>query len=290
MAVTGPSRYRPTPWNESCNFWYWNQDKELTTPRKCGFTYTKAKSTQTGRPRIDLSADRAWENRRFWGYIASVEEGKSENTETPFQLTLVGRIWFVEDDDDEPSWHYVRIVTWTSNCLVTTPTAFLLGDLVTGLFAASYGGHMTAGLDTWKPTNSVEWDALAPYDLPNPLLEIDLNWWAIEGLPDLGGSAFHYAGEPEITGFRIAPPPLDPHKFHQERKAKKKVTVQDPNGDPPVEEKENEKRPTSRRRDDHSKSAARYDGLRKDIGEEPTSRGQHRSDHRGRSRVPHYLR
>ena len=161
---------------------------------------------------------------------------------------------------------------------------------MTGIFAASYGGHMTAGLDTWRPTNADEWMALAPFDLPNPLLEIDLNWWTLEGLPDLGGSAFYYPGEPDITGFRMKPPPLDPHQYHAEKK-KKKVTVIDPNAtaipDPPAEEE----RPRSRRRTDRSKSATGYVELRRDLAEPLESRGQHRSqERRGRSRKPHYLR
>ena len=155
---------------------------------------------------------------------------------------------------------------------------------------------MTAGLDTWRITNADEWFPLAAHGPPNPSTDFDLNWRTIEGIPDLGGNAFHYSGESDITGIRVKPPPLGPHQFHlaKREEKKKKVTLLDPNGpapDPKEEDKEKEKRPTSRRKEDRSKSCARYDTLRTTAGEPTETRGHHRDqERRGRSRNPQYLR
>ena len=105
-------------------------------------------------------------------------------------------------------------------------------------------------------------------------------------MPDLGGNAFHYPGDSDLTGVRIKPPPLDPHRFHEERKeAKKKVTIDDPPEDPKTA------RPTSRRRESRDKSVTKYETLRKLTGQPDETAGHHREkEKRGRSRNPVYLR
>ena len=88
---------------------------------------------------------------------------------------------------------------------------------------------MAAGLDTRRPTSRGEWKSLPPYEPPNAMCEIDLNWRTIDGVPDLGGNAYRYSAEADITGIRTAPPPLGPHRYRQDRIEKKKVTMADPN-------------------------------------------------------------
>ena len=148
---------------------------------------------------------------------------------------------------------------------------------------------MTAGLDTWRPTDRQEWLMLSATPPPGPKFEIDLNWWTIEGIPDLGGNAFHYPGDMELTGVRVKPPPMDPHAYHAARKEKKKVQVLDPKPDTQADQPE-DKRPTSRRRKDRSQSCAAYDQFHKSNSEDEKV-GRHRDQkQRGRSRNPHYLR
>ena len=106
--------------------------------------------------------------------------------------------------------------------LITGPNTIFLGDLITGILVATYGGTMTASLDTWRVTNAEEWFSLAAHGPPNPATDFDLNWWTIEGIPDLGGNAFHYTGEAELTGARVKPPPLDPHQFHAMKRERRK--------------------------------------------------------------------
>ena len=40
----------------------------------------------------------------------------------------------------------------------------------------------------------------------------------MEGIPDLGGAAFFYEWNAELTAIRIAPPPLGPHSLHRRRR------------------------------------------------------------------------
>ena len=108
--------YRPSPWDESCNFYYWSPTQTLTTPKCPGLSYCNPKDAENNTPRIDLNDKIAAQNTRFFGYIAKMTLGKSENTETPFDLTIVGRIGFWEDGiTDGPSWHWVKVKTWSSN-------------------------------------------------------------------------------------------------------------------------------------------------------------------------------
>ena len=95
--------------------------------------------------------------------MGEITDSESKNTTTPYKLAIVGRVWFWETGNKDPSWHVCRVATWASNCLVTSPTAILLGDPATGILAASYGGYMTAVLDTWHPTCAEEWALFPPF-------------------------------------------------------------------------------------------------------------------------------
>ena len=192
---------------------------------------------------------------------------------------MIGRVWFVEPGESMPSWHFCRVQTWTSNCLITSPEPILLSDPITGILAASYGGYMTAVLDTWRRTNNEEWTLLSPLPFPDVITDGDTNSWTTDALPDLGGNAFYYPGDSILTGVRIAPPPKDPHTFHRDRKAEKdqKVTI-----DPKTEEI----RSKSKRREGRAKSCTRYSEFRTKNNEPAETRGQHRSSDRGRRRSP----
>ena len=60
-------------------------------------TAHRPSKVENGKARVDLDPYHAWSNRRFWGYVGKVETSLSENTDAPFDVTVVGRVWFVED-------------------------------------------------------------------------------------------------------------------------------------------------------------------------------------------------
>ena len=95
--------YRPSPWVEACNFYKWAQGETLKKPSVAGLTYIAPTNAENGEARIDLPGDIAWYNKRFLGFVAEIDPGKSLNTKTPYMLTVVGKVIFYEDDQDEPS-------------------------------------------------------------------------------------------------------------------------------------------------------------------------------------------
>ena len=96
--VNAKTPFFQTPWSAACNWYYWNDQTPLEVPNVDGFLYTHGKHTPTGQPRLDLDQYRAWYAKRIWGYVADIWEGNSENTATPYELTIIGRIPFMEDE------------------------------------------------------------------------------------------------------------------------------------------------------------------------------------------------
>ena len=93
----------------------------------------------------------------------------------------------------------------------------------------------------------------SPLPFPDVLNDLDWNRWAVDDVPDLGGDAFFYEGDSILTGVRVAPPPMGPHSFHRERKAKKDGGEKTATIDPSA----GDKRPQSKRREDRGESCQR---------------------------------
>ena len=269
---------RPTPYEESINFWYWSDRQELVTPVNSAATYIPRDQTENGETRIDLNEDLAWHNRRFFGYVGDFHESPSDNTATPYRVTLVGRVSMMTGYNFNPEWHWIKVIAFSSNLLVTGPIALLLGDLVTGVFAATYGGFLTAALDCWRPTTRDEWESLSPLPFPDHVHDLDFNEMTVKGLPSLGGAGFYYPGIPRVTGVRMAVPPSDPHVYYQNKREEKEaalkgkeVTFSDP------KDKEEKRKRSQKRREGRDRSCARYEKARS-------------HSPRGRSRKVTYLR
>ena len=96
----------------------------------------------------------------------------------------------------------------------------MFGDIVLGIFAASYWGYMAAVLDTWRP--AFDRDMLS---LPTAAMiagdDRDFNPWATDPLPRLGGSAFFYPGGAGMAGVRVKPSTLGPNAFCAQMREKK---------------------------------------------------------------------
>ena len=146
----------------------------------------------------------------------------------------------------------------------------LAGDLVTGVSTATYGGYMTAILESWRLATPDEWRMCCPLPPPCPLTDIDFNQATLEGLPVLGGMGFYYEGEARILGVRMAPPPQDPHLFHLTRKEKKEKEEDDPKPAEPSERKK------SKRREERGRSVVRYRRFNEDLGRSSLTRQKSR--------------
>ena len=137
--------------------------------------------------------------------------------------------------------------------MVTEAFSLLCGDLILGLFAASYGGYMTAVLDTWRPIRESDFRTL-PRAALIPGEDIDFNPWTVDPLPRLGGSAFYYPGDADLTGARVKPATNDPHVFYQETREKKEAAAKGVVVQPPS--------PDRKRREDRGRPCARYQAFR----------------------------
>ena len=165
--------------------------------------------------------------------------------------------------------------------MLVGPTAVALGDLVCGNVVASYGGYMTAVLDTWRVVKPDDWIALAPVPLPDPRTEIDTNFWTVDSMPELGGSGFYYTGEARLTCVRLSPPPVDPHVFHRDRRAAAEAAKKEAEAQgTPVQDHQD--RPRSKRREDRAKSCRRYVAFRQENNEPTDTVGQDAIESRGR--------
>ena len=154
-----------------------------------------------------------------------------------------------------------------------------------GIIGATYGTHLTAQLEAWKPCDWWDWDKMA--DRPAPDHEdIDLNPMTKRFLPVLGGSAWSdETWSTSLCSFRALPPDLDPHDYfvkRQEDKKKRKNATIDPNT-PAQPQEEERKRGTSR-----GKSINRYKDIQQ-LGSNETASSRETgekgvAEERGRSR------
>ena len=132
---------------------------------------------------------------------------------------------------------------------------------------ASYGGYATAILENWRPCALDEWNSLSILPDPNPWGDFDTHPMTLAGLPALGGSAYFYPGDADLTGVRVKPPPLDQHQYHARMKdvKEKKVTLS-------VEAMEEKRASSQKRRETRDRSASRYEAQRADHGLPPRGR------------------
>ena len=70
--------------------------------------------------------------------------------------------------------------------IVAGPDARLLGYLVTGVFAATYGGFLTAALGRCGPNCRDKWGSLLPLPPPGQAQGVEFNETTANGLPSLG--------------------------------------------------------------------------------------------------------
>ena len=208
--------------------------------------------------------------------MGDIETAFSENTTTPYKMAIVARIAFLEEGQADVSWHVCKVFAWASYFTAVGPTVISLGDPVCGLIAASYGGFMTAVMETWKLVTMGDWDVSCPYPPNCGLDAVDINRWALGALPELGGNGFYYEGHARLTSVRTAAPPMGPHLFFLARREENKTATIDPKEEDPP-------RNPSRRREGRDKSCARYAHFRSQTNEPPVTRGQN-DDGRGRPR------
>ena len=126
-------------------------------------------------------------------------------------------IAYVDPTSNEQTDIWASAIAFSSDLLPTTSVSVLLGELVTGIATATFGGHPTCQLESRRPCSADEWRAGGNSRLPSGK-ERDLDHWTWGSLPALGCSGFVInMRNGYIVGARLAPPPLEPRYFHAER-------------------------------------------------------------------------
>lgn len=222
--------------------------------------------------------------------IIDLTESKSENTQTPCRATIATRITWQSGQPYETNWIWVKISAFTSNLAIDRCTTLMPGLTIVGIIGATYGTHLTAQMESWRPCDWWDWDKMSDHPAPDHE-DIDLNPLTRKYLPVLGGSA--WADETWSTSycsFRALPPALDPHDYFVERqdqlrkekeeKEKKKASI-DP-GTPEPQEKEH-KRGTSRSKSINRYRNIQYTGMH-EKGSDRRTEEQGVAEERGRPR------
>ena len=160
-------------------------------------------------------------NRRTFGYVVDIQEGKCDNTSTPFNFTVVTRLLFTSEDGS-PGYAWARVQAFSSNFVTINGEEILEGTIAEGILTATYGSHLTATFGSLIKSSISEW-RLNGAGPPFCAEDNDLDPWSWSPLPILGGSGFAVKKENlRITGVRIAPPTTEVHQYHLLKEVKKK--------------------------------------------------------------------
>ena len=82
--------YRPVSWAVSQRLFKWNINLPRGIPiPPTEMTILHPQHTIDGQTRLEISARCAMRNRRAFGYVADIQDGKCDNADTPSTLTVV---------------------------------------------------------------------------------------------------------------------------------------------------------------------------------------------------------
>ena len=138
------------------------------------------------------------------------------------------------NDDISHIWTKVR--AYAPEGLFSRGEAIRLGDFVTGIVCANYGGSGRDNLHAWGLAGWSEWRYSQPGTMINPG-DVDFREWATDWLPTLDGAAFAVGapGENRILGARVLPTDGGPHISIRARRGRLRLAGEEANrtGAPP---------------------------------------------------------
>ena len=101
---------------------------------------------------------------------------------------MATRVAWEDRTAGETNWMWVEISAFSSNLAITQGVALMPGMLIVGIIGATYGTHLTAQREAWRPTDHWEWGRQASHPIPD-FEDIDMNPLTEKFLPVIGGSA-----------------------------------------------------------------------------------------------------
>ena len=145
-------------------------------------------------------------NRRAWGFIVDISENSSANTPTPYLLTAAVRLRYLRDGETESSFVWVRVPTYTPNCLTSVDAPIYEGTPIFGILLPTFGDSPNAACATWEVGTLAQWrsEGTGPASFTS---DIDPDPWSRAPLPSPAASGFFAKKTPpRIAGMRIKPP------------------------------------------------------------------------------------
>ena len=122
----------------------------------------------------------AMRNRRTFGYVVDIQDGKCDNTSTPFNFTVATRLLFTSDDGSS-GLVWARVQAFSSNFVTVSGESILEGTIDEGILKATYGSHLAATFGSLVKSSISEWrldgdgppfraedDDLGPWSWPPP--------------------------------------------------------------------------------------------------------------------------
>ena len=153
-------------------------------------------------------------NRRAWGFIVDISENSSANATTPYLLTAVVRVLYLREGETEFSFAWVRVPTYTPNCIASDDVHIRDGNPIFGILIPTIGDFPNATFATWEvgalPQRLA--DGIGPSLFTS---DGDLDQWSWAPLPSLGASGFFAKKNPPLTTcLRIKPPLLEVREYN----------------------------------------------------------------------------
>lgn len=147
---------RPSPWDCAMACYKLEHGVDFDLLLSPGMCVVPSRKGSDSRRLLELPHRIAWENRRIWGVICRLKQCGSLNTSTPYMLTAACPITYVDPHTSLRTDILARAVAFSSNLLATTAQCVLLGDLVTGVATATFGGNLTCQLESWRTCSAEE--------------------------------------------------------------------------------------------------------------------------------------
>ena len=129
----------------------------------------------------------AMRNRRTFGFVVDIQDGKCDNTDSPFNFTVVVRLLFTSDKDGHEGFMWARIQAFSSNILTTSGEPIMEGTILEGILVATFGEKLTATFGTFTKSSVQEWrqEGAGP---PYVAEDRDLDPWTWSPIPVLGNT------------------------------------------------------------------------------------------------------
>ena len=126
-------------------------------------------------------------NRRTFGFVVDIQDGKCDNTDSPFNFTVVVRLLFTSDKDGHEGFTWARIQAFSPNILTTSGEPIMEGTILEGILVATFGEKLTATFGTFAKSSVQEWrqEGAGP---PYVAEDRDLDPWTWSPIPVLGNT------------------------------------------------------------------------------------------------------